>query len=104
MTKRKDRSTAIRKVKRRVPSGESREYYIRRKKKPSASCALCGSALRGIGTGAKSSRTPNRRYGGNLCHRCGAKVLVQAQRVREKGKSIDDVEIVLRKYVQGMLE
>ncbi|HNT60467.1 MAG TPA: hypothetical protein PKJ97_00635 [Candidatus Bilamarchaeaceae archaeon] len=103
MTKRKDRSTAIRKLKRRVPSGESREYYKRRLKKPKASCALCGSALQGIGEGAKSSRRPTRKFAGNLCHRCGSKVLVEAQRVREKGKSMEDVDIVLRKYVQGLV-
>lgn len=103
MTKRKDRSTAVRKLKRRVPSGESREYYRRRLKKPKASCALCGSALRGIGDGAKSSRRPNRKFGGNLCHRCQARVLVEAQRVREKSKSIEDVQMLYRKYVQGLV-
>lgn len=103
MTKRKDRSTAIRKIKRRVHSGESREYYKRRLKKPKASCALCRSALRGIGAGAKSSRRPNRKFGGNLCHRCQSRVLVEAQRVREKSKSIEDVQMLYRKYVQGLI-
>ncbi|MEW5997076.1 MAG: 50S ribosomal protein L34e [Candidatus Micrarchaeota archaeon] len=103
MTKRKDRSTAIRKIKRRVPSGESREYFRRRQKKPKASCALCRSALRGIGSGAKTERRPNRKFAGNLCHRCSARILVEAQRVREKTKSLDDVELLYRKYVQGLI-
>ena len=103
MTKRKDRSTAVRKLKRRVQSGESREYYKRRLKKAKASCAICHSALRGISYGAKSERTPNRKFGGNLCHRCQAKVVVEAQRVREKSKSIDDVQMLYRRYVQGQL-
>ena len=103
MTKRKDRSTAIRKLKRRVPSGESREYYKRRLKKPKSSCAICHSALQGIGEGAKSSRRPTRKFGGNLCHRCQSKVVVEAQRVREKSKSIEDVQMLYRKYVQGMI-
>lgn len=103
MTKPKNRSTSIRKVKRKVPSGESREYYIRRKKKPKASCAICHSPLRGIGSGSKSERRPTRRFGGNLCHRCSARVLVEAQRVREKAKSLDDVELLYRRYVQGLV-
>ncbi len=103
MPRRKDRSTSVRKLKRRVPSGESREYYRRRKAKPKASCALCGSSLRGLGTGAKSKRRPSRKFGGNLCHRCQAKILVEAQRVREKSKSMDDVEIIYRRYVQGLV-
>ncbi len=103
MTKRKDRSTAMRKIKRRVPSGESREYYKRRLKKPKASCALCHTALQGIGSGAKSSRRPNRKFGGNLCHSCQSRVLVEAQRVREKSKSIEDVQMLYRKYVQGLI-
>jgi len=103
MTKRKDRSTAVRKIKRKVQSGESREYYRRRLKKPTVSCAICKSQLRGIGDGAKSERTPNRKFGGNLCHRCQAKVVVEAQRVREKSKSIEDVQMLYRRYVQGQI-
>ena len=103
MPRRKDRSTSVRKIKRRAPSGKSREYYRRRKTKPKASCALCAGSLRGLGTGAKSKRRPSRKFGGNLCHRCQAKVLVEAQRVREKSKSMEDVEIIYRKYVQGLI-
>lgn len=103
MTKPKNRSTSIRKVKRRVQSGESREYFRRRRKKPRASCALCRSPLRGIGSGAKSERKPMRKFGGNLCHRCSARVLVEAQRVREKTKSIEDVDMLYRRYVQGLV-
>jgi len=101
MTKRKNRSTAFRKIKRRVPSGESREYFKRRLKKPKASCAICHSLLRGISAGSKTEKTPNRKFGGNLCHKCQARVLVEVQRVKEKTKSIDDVDMLYRKHVQG---
>ena len=37
----KNRSTSMKKIKRRVPSGESREYYERRKGGKKASCAIC---------------------------------------------------------------
>ena len=103
MTKRKDRSSSVRKIKRRAPSGESREYFRRRKTKPKVSCALCGASLAGLGTGAKSRKKPTRKFGGNLCHKCQAKVVVEAQRVREKTKSIEDVDIIYRKYVQGLI-
>jgi len=101
MTKRKDRSRAFRKIKRRVPSGESREYHRRRLKKPKASCAICHALLRGIGNGSRTERTPNRMFGGNLCHRCQARILVEAQRVREGTKTIDDVDMLYRKHVQA---
>lgn len=101
----KNRSTSMRKVKRRVPSGESREYYSRRKKKDSASCAICRCALRAISfSGAKSSRRPERIFGGMLCPKCQSIVVVEAARVKDKAKTLEDVDIIYRSYVQGILK
>jgi large subunit ribosomal protein L34e len=104
MVRRKDRSTSVRALKRRVPSGASRTRYKRRKKKGTGKCALCKRALHGVSfRGAKSKKKPSRRFGGNLCHKCAALVIKEAQRVREKTKTMEDVDIILRKYVQGIL-
>ena len=105
MVRRKDRSKSIRTLKRRVPSGVSKARYKRRKKKGVGKCALCGCALQGVSSkGAKSKKTPSRKFGGNLCHKCAARVIVEAQRVREKTKTMEEVDIILRKYVEGIKE
>ncbi len=101
----KNRSTSMRKVKRRVPSGESREYYSRRVKDGKAHCGICKMALKAVqSTGAKSSRRPERKFGGVLCHKCQGKVVVEASRVKEKAKSMDEVDIIYRRYVEGILK
>ena len=100
----KNRSTSVRKVKRRVPSGKSRDYYIRRKAGNKASCAVCRAKLQGIAReGAKSSRRPERKFGGVLCPVCQSKVVVEAARVKDKFKCIEEVDLILRKYVEGIL-
>lgn len=105
MTAKKNRSGSMRKVKRRVPSGKSREYYSRRKGKGKAHCGICGEELGGVAEkGAKSSRRPERKFGGVLCHKCQARVVTEASRVREKAKSMDDVDIIYRKYVEGLVK
>ncbi|MBD3398539.1 50S ribosomal protein L34e [Candidatus Micrarchaeota archaeon] len=102
----RNRSTSMKKIKRRAPSGESREYYERRKKgAKKAHCAICKAKLLGVKkTGAKSTKKPERKFGGNLCHKCQAKVVVEAARVKEGAKSIEDVDIIYRKHVEGILE
>ena len=101
----RNRSTSMKKIKRRVPSGESREYYERRKGGKKASCAICKAKLLGVQrTGAKTAKRPERKFGGNLCSKCQSKVVVEAARVKEKAKSIEDVDIVYRKYVEGLVK
>ena len=105
MTKTQNRSTSMRKVKRRVPSGESREYYSRRKTEGKATCAICRAKLRGVrSTGAKSSRRPERKFGGVLCPKCQKKVVTEATRVKDKFKSIEDVDLAYRKYIEAILK
>ncbi len=106
MTSTKNRSSSAKKTKRRVPSGKSRDYYSRRKNTgKKGSCAVCRMALQGIqNSGAKSSRRPERIFGGVLCPKCQSRVVVEASRVREKSKSIEDVDIIYRSYVEGIVK
>lgn len=101
----KHRSGSAKKVKRRVPCGESREYYYRAKRTgKKASCAICKCALRAVqNRGAKSSRRPERKFGGVLCAKCQGRVVVEAARVKDKGKSMEDVDIIYRRYVEGII-
>lgn len=101
----KIRSTSARKVKRRVPSGAVREYYYHRKGKGGASCAICKCTLRAVKRkGAKSSKRPERIFGGMLCPKCQSVVVVEAARVRDKAKTLEDVDIIYRSYVQGIVK
>ena len=105
MTATRNRSTSARLVKRRVPSGESREYYYHRKGKGGASCAICKCALQAVQRkGPKSSKRPERIFGGMLCPKCQSVVVVEATRIKDKAKTLEDVDIIYRSYVQGILK
>lgn len=101
----KNRSTSAKLVKRRVPSGESREYYYHRRGKGGSSCAVCKCALRAVKrSGPKSSKHPERIFGGMLCPKCQSIVVVEAARVKDKAKTLEDVDIIYRSYVQGIVK
>ena len=81
------RSRSPKRVARRVPSGESRVFY-ERDYRHLAHCALCGRPLGGVPRdlrdarrGPKSSKRPERPFGGVLCPRC----LALAYRVALRG-------------------
>jgi len=71
------RSRSLRRRKVRRPGGELVTRYERRKPSP-AKCGRCGNQLSGvprerpsgIGKLPKSSKRPNRPFGGNLCSSC----------------------------------
>ena len=71
------RSRSLRRVSIRTPGGKTVVHY--RKRKPSkATCGSCGAFLPGVPRErpfkmmrmAKSSKRPERPYGGVLCSRC----------------------------------
>ncbi|HDD46523.1 MAG TPA: 50S ribosomal protein L34e [Candidatus Aenigmarchaeota archaeon] len=76
------RTKGLRKVKKRSPGGKQIIHYERRKGKPVV-CALCKKPLHGIPRArpsemknmAKSKKTVNRPYGGNLCSECMRNVI-----------------------------
>ncbi|MEB3860100.1 MAG: 50S ribosomal protein L34e [Desulfurococcales archaeon] len=71
------RSRSLRRTFRRSPGGETRVFYERRKPGP-ARCAVCRKPLNGVPrlrpaklrNLAKTSKRPERPYGGVLCHKC----------------------------------
>lgn len=93
---------------RRIPSGESKPRYVR--KKPSKhKCAVCKGVLQGVPHGknkskigklAKSEKRPSVRFAGMLCNKCRTEVFEEAILVKYSAKKIDDVKLKLRKYVK----
>ncbi|RLE54645.1 MAG: 50S ribosomal protein L34e [Thermoprotei archaeon] len=77
------RSRSLRRVKVRVPSGEVRVHYEKRRANV-PHCAICGAPLQGMPRVRKGShesiRPPTRPYGGNVCHRCLRLALKRAVR------------------------
>ncbi|EHP69404.1 MAG: 50S ribosomal protein L34e [Metallosphaera yellowstonensis] len=57
------RSTSLRKLYRRTPSGKISVIFYRRKDSV-AKCSICKRPLRG------SMDSSSRQYGGYLCHKC----------------------------------
>lgn len=83
--KQKSRTLAKKQVK--TPGAKIVTHYIERKPK-GAVCAVCGTKLKGIPRGrpadiakiAKSSRRPERPYGGVLCSACTRAKMKEAAR------------------------
>ncbi len=73
-------------------------HYIR-KKKTKATCAICGVGLFGIKKGAKSKKTVNRKFGGELCTKCATRVIKEYTRIKEGEKTIEEVDLKYQKYV-----
>ena len=76
MTRPSLRSRSLKRIPKRVPSGEPRVFYERRRGYV-ARCPLCGRALGGVPRdprvvryGSKSAKRPERPYGGTLCPSC----------------------------------
>lgn len=70
------RSRSYKRIKVRVPSGETRVHYERRKSFVPR-CARCGAILGGVPRKPsehrrlpKTMKRPERPFGGVLCHRC----------------------------------
>ena len=83
------KSGSFRKVQVRTPGGRTVTHYVKRK--PSiAHCAICGAPLHGVPRERpvkmrnlpKSSKRPERPYGGYLCSSCMREVM------KEKAKAL----------------
>ncbi|MBD3313522.1 50S ribosomal protein L34e [Candidatus Woesearchaeota archaeon] len=88
----KHKSRTLRRVFRRVPSGDTRIQY--KKRNPGkAVCISCGDELKGVPLRKpskiknipKSSRRPERPFGGNLCSACSRKEIIRRTRSAPQG-------------------
>ena len=97
----KNRSTSVRKIFRKTPQG-SAIAYRRRVKGNVHACGICGCRLAGttsVRNKAASTKTPSRKFGGNLCAKCASKAITYRARLSEGAISKKDVELSFVRYV-----
>lgn len=98
----KNRSTKYRKITKKVSKG-TKVVYLKRKK-IKVSCAICKSALAGITAGSKTEKSVSRKFGGHLCQKCTTYVIKEASRVRENIKSMENVDLIYKRYIQQLVK
>lgn len=96
----KNRSTSVRKIKRRTPKRGSQILYRRREKGNTHACALCATRLQAVSTKRGAASRPNRKFGGSLCTSCASRVLVLRSRIASGGLQLSDVEIKMLPFVR----
>lgn len=104
MTLPKNRSRRVIKTVRKTAKRTTQIFVKKRINKTKCSCAICKSALAGIRTGSRTQRSVSRPFGGYLCHLCITRIIKQGLRVNEKAKTMEEVDIVYRKYVQPLIK
>ncbi|RME79891.1 MAG: 50S ribosomal protein L34e [Methanobacteriota archaeon] len=100
MVKRQQRSTSYRRVARKTAKGTNL-VKVKREDKHKASCAVCGKEYIKKKAKVKSSRRPQRMYGGQLCSNCLADVLKYRARLNESKIKQEEVPLIYLKYVVG---
>jgi len=101
MTFPKNRSNSVRMLKVRTSKG-MKLHFSRRPSGNAHYCALCGARMAGTSSApsiASSTRTPERKYGGHLCHACAKGVIKTSTRLSQGTITLEEVDIQMRKYV-----
>ena len=103
------RSDRAKKTKfRKKPGAKSERIFVRGKTGKHV-CALCDKVVHGTPHGktaaevrklSKTKRRPTGIFAGLLCNQCRAQVASEAAKVEAKIKSLEDVEVRLKKYVE----
>ena len=96
----------IRFIRKKTPGGRN-VVHRTRKLGGKAQCAMCKKMLHGVPRGrraqirklAKSKRTPNRPYAGQLCSKCSLKVQVIKARLKVGIIKDHEVPISMRRYL-----
>jgi large subunit ribosomal protein L34e len=91
MVEGRKKSRSFKRKKVRTPGGELKTVYTR-KRPAKAQCANCGKYLAGVPRVKqtamkkipKSSRRPERPYGGQLCSICSRKEIIKKTRAKTK--------------------
>ena len=108
MTAPKDR--AKQKKFRRTP-GQTKAYYV--KAKPGKHhCSLCGKVMHGmphhktraeVNKLSKTQKRPEALLAGQVCNKCRTVVLDETVKVKLKTKTLDDVKLSFKPYVETLL-
>ena len=100
----KNRAHSVRKIKHRVPSGQSRVRYRRRVKGKVNVCALSGERLTGVHASRAlkpSARRPNRPFGGRLSPSMTKRVITLRARLAAGQISVEEIPLSILPYVQN---
>ena len=106
MTFPKNRSTSVRKIHKRTPKGGKAVHYKRVAKSGRHSDPITGQKLQAVSSRQgqpKSSRRPNRKFGGALTSAMSSRVIIVASRVKEGGMKLEEVDLRLLPYVKRLL-
>lgn len=67
-------------------------------------CHVSGKMLSGVrNAGAKSWKTTSRRWGGALNQATCRNIILQAALIKNKEKTMDQIDLSIRKYVQELV-
>jgi len=93
-------------VSKRTPKGRHTIHYSRKVSGNRHSCALSGARLQAVSSlkgKGKSSRRPNRKFGGALSSASSSRVIITASRVKEGSMTLDEVDLTILPYVKRLL-
>ncbi|VVB57057.1 Uncharacterised protein [uncultured archaeon] len=100
----KNRAPSVRKIKYRVPSGESRVRFRRRVTGKTHRCALSGEKLTGVHSQrgmAAGKRKPNRPFGGRLTPAMTRRVIIYRARLASGQITLEQVPLAMLPYVKN---
>lgn len=100
----KNRAASVRKIKYRVPSGESRVRFRRRVKGQVHACALSGEKLTGVHSQRglpAGQRRPNRPFGGRLTPAMTRRVIIYRARLASGQITLEQVPLAMLPYVKN---
>ncbi len=104
MSEKRFKSKSFKQVKKVTKTATVLHY--RREKKGVPHCAICHAELNGIvpnAKGGKSRRTNSRIFGGNLCSKCTANIIMLGSRVERGEIKLDAIGMKERKYVLQLM-
>lgn len=99
----RNRSNSVRKIKKKVQTGETRTHYRRRVKGKRHHCALTGAELTGVHSVrgmTKSQRKPSRPFGGRLSPAASRKVIKLRARLEQGEIKMENIPIELIPYMK----
>jgi large subunit ribosomal protein L34e len=100
----RNRSNSVRKIQKRVQTGESRTHYRRRVKGKRHHCAITGEELTGVHSVRgmkKSQRRPSRPFGGRLSPSAARKVIKLRARLEQGDIKMEQIPIEILPYIKS---
>ena len=96
----------------RTPGSETKVHYF--KGKPGKHhCALCSKVLHGMPHNktkaqlsklSKTQKRPEALLAGQVCNQCRTMLLDEAVKIKLKTKSLDDVKLNFKPYVESLMK